>query len=261
MMRLHTKIYVVGDISDRMINEMYTIFDRYYDCIRFDVFERDLQDKTHVMVLYDGNRLVGFSTAYAGKQPHTNATILFSGDTVLEEAYWGNKILQQAFYKFMWMVYIKAPWRPIYWMLMSKGYKTYLLMRCNFPRSYPNHHHSTPKTLLQAKNTFYRVKYGDAFKEKESLLQFPISRGQLKTGVISVDEKDLEHPDIRFFHVCNPGASHGDELACIAKITLLDLIQSGVKHLAKWVAIKKQKNLSKSKTNYKGELDLRRLLP
>lgn len=234
-MNLRTKISPVAAVPAAHVSAMFELFREYYDHVDLLAFKNDLARKTYLISLFDGDRLVGFSTARVETLPGVKATILYSGDTVLEKAYWGSKILQLAFYKLMWICYLKAPWRPLYWMLMSKGYKTYLLMRRNFPTSYPNHLGETPLGLQLAMRKFYENVYGSSFDPATSLISFSEPRGQLKRGIAEACSGDLGDPDIAFFQERNPGAIHGIELACVAKLTIIDLLRSGLKHVCKWL--------------------------
>src|SRR5205823_11279599 len=65
------------------------------------------------------------------------ATVVFSGDTVIDRNYWGQKQLQLAFARLVVTLKLRAPWRPLYWFLVSKGYRTYLLLANSFPRAIP----------------------------------------------------------------------------------------------------------------------------
>ena len=62
---------------------------------------------------------------------------------MIDKDCWGEKQLQRAFTKFLVRCRLRHPWRRIYWFLISKGFKTYLLMRNNFA-SWPNHREATP---------------------------------------------------------------------------------------------------------------------
>lgn len=245
-MSLHTKIILVNKIDNISLKRMYQIFQKYYDKVSFEQFLSDLADKTHLIMMYDAKSIVGFSTAFIGRQKGIRATIIYSGDTVLEKNYWGSKILQSAFYKLMLMTILRSGLKPVYWMLMSKGYKTYLLMRKNFSLSFPNPLTPTPKNLLLAKNLFYQSRFGSQYKEQASLVQFTSSKGQLKDGVAVATAKDMQNIHIKYFVDMNPGASRGDELACIAQLRWFDLIYTGFKHLKKWATLASKQKAAKN---------------
>ena len=64
---------------------------------------------------------------------------VFSGDTILHHEYWGDRSLKDGFVRYMLKLKLSNPLRRVYWLLISKGYKTYLLMAKNFVEYYPRH--------------------------------------------------------------------------------------------------------------------------
>ena len=51
---------------------------------------------------------------------------------ILERRFWGYGGLQMAFAKHLLLAKIRTPGRRVYWFLISKGYKTYLLLARTF---------------------------------------------------------------------------------------------------------------------------------
>ncbi len=49
----------------------------------------------------------------------------FSGDTIIEKEYWGNRALTCAMYRYIVSFKLRYPLVPVYWILISKGFKTY----------------------------------------------------------------------------------------------------------------------------------------
>lgn len=235
MMQLNTKIVKKKALTLDLLENLFKIFDQYYDNVSFKQFQKDIIEKTHCILLFDNKKVVGFSTVFLGECSKTGATILFSGDTILEKAYWGQKILQQAFYKMMWLACIKRPMKPVYWMLMSKGFKTYLLMRNNFPRSYPNVQQNVPDgAIFDSYNNYYSNKFGNHFSSKKNLLFFDESKGNLKSGIVPITQDERQHPEISFFLKKNPDFEKGNELACVCEIGFSDLLRTAGKHLSHW---------------------------
>ena len=68
---------------------------------------------------------VGFSTwtEIDVERQQGKALVVFSGDTVIEKAYWGNKDLQKSFAKKMFATKQKNPHWAVFWLLISKGFK------------------------------------------------------------------------------------------------------------------------------------------
>ena len=107
---------------------------------------------------------------------------------------------------------------PLYWFLISKGYKTYLLLSRNFQDYWPRHDAATPdfeRTLIDA---LARDKFGEAWDADAGILRMGGRDGKLKHGVAPVDRAALTQADIRFFVTKNQGYVDGDELACIGLV-------------------------------------------
>jgi hypothetical protein len=205
--------------------EMFELFSQYYDHVDWQSFRRDLAEKTHVFVFREAGsrRLIGFSTIYRRALPDiTPGLFLFSGDTVIHEDYWGNKMLQKSFFWFIVSSKLRSPLRPVYWMLMSKGVKTYLMMRKNFGVSYPREGATAPPRLAMALHGFYRQKFGADYDPAASLIRFPDKRGEVKQGLVTPEAIAQAGPDAAYFARVNPGHVDGVELACIAEIRFAD---------------------------------------
>ena len=110
------------------------------------------------------------------------------------------------------------PFTRVYWFLISKGYKTYLLISRNFPEYWPRHDRETPPWQAEVLHTLATEKFGDAYKPELGIVRFDESHGRLKEGVAPIDDALLEHKDIRFFVEQNPGHEEGEELCCIGRI-------------------------------------------
>jgi hypothetical protein len=224
--KAHTKnltasIVKIEDLTSIEIERMYNIFSKYYENHDSFVFKKDLSEKNHVILLRDHNNqtIQGFSTILKNSMP--NGIAIFSGDTVLEKEYWGNKALGVAFLKYLWLEKVKNPWTPVYWFLISKGYKTYLLMANNFKNHYPRFDKSTPSSIKKITDDYYSQKFSNSYDSQKGIIKFSESSCRLKEKVADIDSKLLQNPKIKFFASINPGWAEGQELACIAEMTFL----------------------------------------
>lgn len=124
---------------------------------------------------------------------------IFSGDTILEKPYWGNPALGKAFLRYLWLEKVKAPFDPLYWFLISKGYKTYLLMANNFATHYPRFEQETPSDIQKIIIDFYKNRYGDEFLHDKFLIKMAENSCRLKENVAAITDQDRRHPRIAFF--------------------------------------------------------------
>ncbi|MBL7546171.1 MAG: hypothetical protein JNL11_20290 [Bdellovibrionaceae bacterium] len=227
------EIKPISDVSSLEIERMYSIFSKYYVNHTREQFTIDLFEKNHVILLRDAQHktIQGFSTllqvdlALQG----FNALGIYSGDTVLEKEYWGNKALGIAFLKYLWMEKVKNPFRPVYWFLISKGYKTYLLMANNFKTHFPRVEMETPTHYKVLMDRFYSHRFSDFYKPSLGVIEFDSKSCCLKEKVAEISTELFKNKKIKYFAEMNPHWDRGHELACIAEMTLLMPLQYFIK--------------------------------
>ena len=110
------------------------------------------------------------------------------------------------------------PSARLYWFLITKGYKTYLLLSRNFPEHWPRRERPIPRSTQQLIDCLAQQKFGPAYHRKRGVIRFEHPSGRLRDGVAPIDPALLEDPDVRFFVARNPGHSSGDELCCLGRI-------------------------------------------
>jgi hypothetical protein len=227
----------IADLSEKKKQAMYALFEQYYIDVSYQQFLDDLKEKNYILMLYSKkNQVIGFSTILFKKLKNTVGReywALFSGDTVVDKEYWGNKALQKAFYFFILKAKMKALNTPVYWFLQSKGFKTYLLMRKNFKQSYPNIYQDMPHEFASVAQHFYRMKYGDCYIPAKNQIIFPTSKGAAKLEVCEPKGEHLKDPEVQFFLAANPHYAKGVELACVGEITVQDLLGHVQKYFLK----------------------------
>lgn len=126
----------IQGITVTHIKQMYDLYASFYENTALDVFLQDLSKKSGVILVTrkSDEKVVGFSTltCFDIEVEGRNARGIFSGDTIIEPAYWGNNALAATFHRRVVIERLKKPFTPFYWFLISKGYKTYLLLANNF---------------------------------------------------------------------------------------------------------------------------------
>lgn len=223
------EVKVISDVTTLEIERMYAIFAKYYVNHNREQFAIDLQEKNHVILLRDAKHktIQGFSTLLQVDltSQGTNALGIYSGDTVLEKEYWGNKALGVAFLKYLWMEKVKNPLRPVYWFLISKGYKTYLLMANNFVTHFPRIEMETPARYKNIMDRFYAHRFGAFYKPNQGVIEFDSESCCLKEKVAEISAELFKNKKIKYFAKMNRNWDRGHELACIAEMTLLMPLQ------------------------------------
>ena len=226
MKRVKARVVPVATLTKVTQEQMYAIFSKYYNGVSWDQFLRDLTEKHDVIILVDSskNLICGFSTLLWKYSIVNEKKVLgvFSGDTILEREYWGNPALGIKFLIYLFVLKLKNPFTPVYWFLISKGYKTYLLMAKNFPFSYPDYRRETPHFEKKLMEQYYSERLGSCYDPTTGIISYGDKETcRLKAAVPPItDEMKKRSPEIAYFENLNPYWNQGEELACLAKMTL-----------------------------------------
>lgn len=241
--RLYGRLVDVADVPDSQLQQMYGIFERYYDNVSWPSFRKDFREKSRVILLFDRRTglLQGFTTLKTFRSVVQGKEVagLFSGDTVVEREYWGQPALRATFFRAMvvtwWENLLESKGRrPFYWFLISKGYKTYLLLTNNFHTHWPRYNVPMPDREREIMRTFAHSLYPGRVDERElktfgrdpgrqvdRAMVLPFDQGApcLREEVAPIRHDLLTNPKIRFFQIANPGWEDGHELCCLAPIS------------------------------------------
>lgn len=219
--KLRARVVSVRALTSGQRAAMWALFRAYYADVQEATFFADLDRKDDVILLSDARdgALCGFSTlvTYAGHEEGRAFRAVFSGDTVIDARYWGQRALQRAFIRYLAWQKLKAPHLPLLWLLITKGYKTYLLMTRNFPDHWPSCRRPTPAWQAQVMASLSERLFGSAWRPALGIVRYDQPLCRLREGVAPLDPALVaSDPDVRFFAARNPGHAQGDELVCLA---------------------------------------------
>jgi hypothetical protein len=219
--KLVARVRNACDVSESDALEMFRLYDAYYEGTQFALFSHDLAGKTHVIELRSKGILRGFSTVQVieFELGGTRNRAIFSGDTIIDSAFWGEQALVDAFCGLAGQLSARQPQCPLYWFLICKGYRTFRYLSVFAREFYPNPETDTPESIRRRLDCLARGKFGDAYDPVTGLIRFPQSRGRLRTRWAEIRGHLLEQRIVRFFLERNPGYRAGDELACLAELS------------------------------------------
>lgn len=217
---LTTRYQKVNTLSVVDIARMHALFEENYAFSPLSTFIDDLEKKDGAFIVRKKatQEIVGFSTLgiYTFELGGKKAKGLFSGDTIIDRNYWGSRSLQNAFALKLFWEALKSPLTPQYWLLISKGYKTYLLLARNFPDFYPQRGSAQPE-LKDLVTEYCEAMFPGKLDHDSMLLDFGDNANCLKDHVAAITpEMCAADPDIAFFEQRNPSWQRGTELPCIA---------------------------------------------
>lgn len=209
-------------LSIQQVKEMHNLFIQYYHNADFSTFIDDLSEKDGLIMIRENKskRIVGFSTlkTLTFKLKGKDVKGIFSGDTILERKYWGSNKPMICFIKQLLKEKLREPLTPLFWLLISKGYKTYLLLANNFPKHYP-HHESKFSELSSVVEQYCQHLYPSYYDKQQQILDFGGDYQKLRGEVAEITPELVRSvPKIGFFEERNPAWREGKELPCIGEI-------------------------------------------
>lgn len=213
----------VREVSSGDLNTFFDIYNRHYDAVCFEQFKSDFSEKDFVIILKeeDSGKIKGFSTIalydriVCGKR----IKLLYSGDTVIEKSHWGQQELLKTWCNIAAHIYSQLD-RGVYfyWLLMSKGYRTYLYLPFFFKEFYPCNSLDFPSFEKSVVDDFGRFKYPKFYDPLHGLVIFDQSKGHLKPTIAETPIIKQNNSHVSHFLNLNPGFYKGDELVCITRI-------------------------------------------
>ncbi|MAI73143.1 MAG: hypothetical protein CMM01_19855 [Rhodopirellula sp.] len=214
---------------------MLSLMNLYYDNVKSTQFFQDLMEKDLVICLRDtldstsvdtpnamSGKILGFSTQqifvhdFNGKSNR----VLFSGDTVVSRKHWNSPLLARAWGRLAMGLIAKSS-EPLYWLLLTKGYRTYRFLPLFFHQYAPSTERAGQLELDEMRHAFTRYLFGSAYNPATFTVRGrAIDNYFLRRGVADIDQARLRDQHVRRFLHLNPAYHHGDELSCLAPLTV-----------------------------------------
>lgn len=217
-------------LTEAQRGQMLALMQLCYAGVSAERFANDLAEKQYVILLSvrRTGELAGFSTMRVADEVLEGrpVEVAFSGDTVIHPDWWGQKELQVQFARFMYSRKLRRPLRPVLWLLLSGGYKTYLLAVNNFPRTLPRHDWEAPPERAVFLQSLASRWFGAQYDAGRGTLRFAGSHYRVRDGIAPIDRAARAHPHIAYFAERNPGHVDGEELVCLVEIRAMDLARA-----------------------------------
>ncbi len=227
MAKVVFEVLPAQSVPAKTLAQMWRLFRGYYTNLDPIQSARDLLAKDLVILLRHSvsKRVVGFTTVeiYQREIDGQKIKVLYSGDTILHRKLWGHNLLHRPMATVIFKELLKSPTTPLYWFLISKGYKTYMLLARNFNEYWPRYDKETPANAKKLIDSLAADKFGDDYNPETGVLELGGRFGRLKQKVAPIDQSVQELPEAVFFEQQNPGHLYGDELCCLARLDLQSL--------------------------------------
>lgn len=210
----------ISELSEQNYRDMKNLYLSHYDGSTALQVETDLQDKSEAILVFNQESLVGFTTmkVYEYEWAGRNIQVVYSGDTIVDPAHWGQQALAFTWIAKMGELKRGKPELPMYWFLIVKGHRTYKYLPV-FGKSFYPHWNIDRSDLKPLADDLAQKKFGKDYNPTTGVVEFPLSKGHLKPDIALPSEEEKSKDAVRFFLQRNPNYIQGHELVCLCEIT------------------------------------------
>jgi hypothetical protein len=232
---LQSALVPVAELGDKERQQMLDLMVRFYENVSPQMFFADLAEKPWVIQVThpETGELCGFSTQMVLEQSVGSRRIkaMFSGDTIIDQRYWGDPALLRETVRFSRSLIDRWPGEELYWFLLSQGYKTYRLLPLFFREFYPCYQWAMPPRVQAALDALAGGKYPQRYDAARGVIRVSSDQYHLRPGVADVTPQRERDPHVRYFLERNSGHLHGEELCCLAPLSRENFTPAGERFL------------------------------
>ncbi len=218
--KLYSEVLKQETLTPDIKKEMFQLFK---DCfsVKEDNFLSDLEDKQWVILLREpgSNKLAGFTSLkiFDYEFQGESMIVVYDGDTIIAPEFWGTTMLSKTWIKTVLEI-TKDEDKPVWWMLITSGFRTYRFLPIFYKKFYPAFDKPTPPGKQVFMDALAAHLFGDEYIKELGVVRFTDGATPLVESMADVDEGRLEDPHINFYLKMNPGHVRGDELVCLTQI-------------------------------------------
>jgi hypothetical protein len=220
----------VPAVQPRDRDDMFALMDQHFESMVRHRFEEDLAHKDWVMMVKDAGQLVGFTTVRLidTRISSRDATAVYSGDTLVSPAHRMGAAFARGWFVAMRHVQQSRPERPLYWFLLSSGFRTYRFMPVYWKEFYPRHDCPTPASWQADIDHLARMEFRDTYDATLGIVRLAHPQ-VLRRDVREIPAGRTKDSNIAFFERRNSGHLQGDELVCLTRIAKDNLTPTGMR--------------------------------
>lgn len=217
----YTRVLEISSLLPSWRIEMFKLYQFYYADSNEERFYSDLADKDYVIIMKNKeDQICGFSTLKSIRSDFSNrpVRIIFSGDTIIHHDYWGMQDPSLYFLRLSGHIW-KQDVTPLYWLLITKGHRTYRYLNVFTKRYFPSFREPVSEDFQTFMHQLSKQQFGNSYIESSGILHFDLPQGRLREEWSSISDRHKHLPEVEFFLQKNPGYIHGDELVCLAELS------------------------------------------
>ncbi|MDO8511932.1 MAG: hypothetical protein Q7S57_01560 [bacterium] len=226
----------VEDLTVQETERMFWLLTRVFLGVDKEVFAHDLREKEVVMLLrrdLPNGEIVGFSTLMVLDLQVFGRSVMgvFSGDTVVVDACRCSAGFGVEIMRYFVHVLESHPAREVYYILMSKGWRTYRVLPFFFRHFLPRPDGEDQAQDLVVRDAFGLLKYPEEYDPGSGRVLFSRETQRLVPGSIDAEPPQKLDTYTRFFFEKNPTYLTGTELVCVAPIARANFTATAIRLL------------------------------
>ena len=217
-----------SQLTSADLSAMYQLHAAHFEGVTPEIFRRDALQKNWTLLLEKDGRLAGFTTmlAYETTAAGEVASIIYSGDTIVDPSAWGSMALSRLWIQAVRQIRSQYPRGKYYWLLIASGFRTYRFLPLFWREFYPRFDKPTPKPWRQMIDKLATERFDDLYDQKTGVVRFPQPQ-VLVSSLRGIPSSRLADPNVAFFNSENPGHPDGDELVCLTSLNDDNLTPAG----------------------------------
>jgi hypothetical protein len=226
---LTARVVSRASLDETDIAAMFALLSENFLGVDRETFRQDLAEKNWVVLLSDdAGGLRGFSTflIYATAVAGRPMTVVYSGDTIVEQSAWGSPVLPRAWIRAVYDARREYPDGDLYWLLLTSGFRTYRFVPVFCRLFYPRFDAPTPSHAQRLLDALSTERFGARYDSSRGIVRFPKPQ-MLRERLVGVPDGRHTDPHVRFFLERNPGHVAGDELVTVTSLASDNLTPAG----------------------------------
>lgn len=214
------------DAADR--RAMRSLLDEHFEGIDEAVFSADLAAKTHALLLEDEAGLQGFSTVAIERREIDGVplAVVYSGDTIVRASARASGVLPKAWVRGVLDRTDALAVDRTLWLLIVSGWRTYRFLPTFLRTFAPRFDGPFGDDDRRWRDRLAAERFGARFDPRSGIVRLAAPQ-PLRPGVGTIPPERADDPHVRHFLACNPGHERGDELVCIAELSVANLNAAG----------------------------------
>lgn len=223
------------ELTDRDRAEMFGLLDRCFNGVTWTGFLADLAGKDRVVILREGGTLAGFSTftLRPAVDPGGNpASVLCSGDTIVDPRHWGSSALGKTLIASAWDLHRVSGRETFWWLLITSGPRTWGVLPTFFKSFHPQPDRPGNESMARWLGRLCEERWPGRWDAARGIVRLQNPQ-TLKPPLDALPATRIRDRGVDWYIAANPGwRRDGDELPSLARIDAANLTRAGLRYLS-----------------------------